>query len=486
MNTTTKIIAVSAFALSLAVAAPIDDIGALSVQGTKVVGANGQPAQLRGMSFFWNISENSGPYWNADVVNWLAEDWHANLVRAAMAVEDWWGEDPTLSNGAFKGYLYEPEWNRAMVETIVDAAIEKGIYVIIDWHSHYTNDNSNGKQDSAVNFFSYMAQKYGQYPNVIYEIYNEPKDVSWENDIKPYAEIIIPVIRQYDPDNLIVVGTPMWSGRPDDAAAKPLENVTNVAYTFHFYASDNDHLNNFLPAAKSALQTIPLFVTECGLTQSSGDGDINYTMVNTFWDWIEQEKISWAAWSIVNKNETSAALYASASTSGNWSENDLRESGKWFRNKLREQNPEWTPITGEGPKPASSASQQGESSSSQEVSSASIQPASSGSQETDPQPISSNSVQPSSSNGQAVIPDQDVEAIGSLAQSTIGLSIHGRILQINGIDAADVSVFDMQGRPVQIQHNVSGNMSLKDIATGSYIVQIKTRNANLIRKISVK
>ena len=79
-----------------------------------------------------------------------------------------------------------------------------------------------------------------------------------------------------------------------------------------------------------------------------------------------------------------------------------------------------------------------------------------------------------------------MEAIGSLAQSTIGLSIHGRILQINGINAADVSVFDMQGRPVQIQHNVSGNMSLKDIATGSYIVQIKTRNANLIRKISVK
>ena len=140
----------------------------------------------------------------------------------------------------------------------------------------------------------------------------------------------------------------------------------------------------------------------------------------------------------------------------------------------------------DGPKPSSSASQQGESSSSQEVSSASIQPASSGSQGTDPQPISSNSVQPSSSNGQAVNPDQDVEAIGSLAQSTIGLSIHGRILHINGIDAADVSVFDMQGRPVQIQHNVSGNMSLKDIATGSYIVQIKARNANLIRKISVK
>ena len=138
------------------------------------------------------------------------------------------------------------------------------------------------------------------------------------------------------------------------------------------------------------------------------------------------------------------------------------------------------------PDPPSSSSQQGGSSNSQEASSGSTQPASSGSQGTDPEPESSNSVQPSSSNDQSENPDQDVEAIGSLAQNTIGLSIHGRILQINSINAADVSIFDMQGRPVQIQHNVSGSMSLKDIATGSYIVQIKTHNANLIRKISVK
>ncbi len=498
--------ALVAFALSLAVAAPIDDIGALSVQGTKVVGANGQPAQLRGMSFFWNISENSGPYWNADVVNWLAEDWHANLVRAAMAVEDWWGEDPTLSNGAFKGFLYEPEWNRAMVETIVDAAIEKGIYVIIDWHSHYTNDNSNGKQDSAVIFFSYMAQKYGQYPNVIYEIYNEPKDVSWENDIKPYAEKIIPVIRQYDPDNLIVVGTPMWSGRPDEAAAKPLENVTNVAYTFHFYASDNDHLNNFLPAAKSALQTIPLFVTECGLTQSSGDGEINYTMVNTFWDWIDQEKISWAAWSIVNKNETSAALYASASTSGNWTENDLRESGKWLRSKLRGQNPEWTPITGEGPKSSSSSSKQGESSNSQVVSSSSTQPVSSSSQETGPQsssstPVSSSSQETnpqSSSNTPAdsdnpgapdnsSTPDASTaiaefhNATGFLfAANTISVSLKGR---------SKVELLDLQGRTVSTlwNGNASGNVILSVQAKpGIYLVRIQGEGFHETHKVAVK
>ena len=87
MKITTRIIAVSAFALNFAVAAPIDDIGALSVQGTQVVGANGQPAQLRGMSYYWSHSHTAFPFYNANVVNWLAEDWHVNLVRAAMASE---------------------------------------------------------------------------------------------------------------------------------------------------------------------------------------------------------------------------------------------------------------------------------------------------------------------------------------------------------------------------------------------------------------
>ena len=481
MKITTKIIAVSALALSLAQAAPIDDIGALSVKGTQVVGANGQPAQLRGMSFFWNIAKEAYPYYTANVVNWLAEDWHANIVRAAMAHDQGaWGD------GDHDGYMKNPSKNISEVETIVDAAIAKGIYVIIDLHSHWMDDNSDGQRwNKAAEFFEYMATKYGQYPNVIYEIFNEPGTDDWSR-VKPYAEFIIPKIRAIDPDNLIVVGTPGYSSKVDKVLDDPLTGdlAFNMAYTFHFYASEDWHLNNYLPTAKTVAKQIPLFVTECGLTPASGNGEIKYNMVNTFWQWIDEEKLSWAAWSISNKDETSASLQKSASTSGNWSENDLRESGKWFRNKLREQNPEWTPITGEGPKPASSTSLPGGSSSSQVASSGSTQPASSGSQGIDPQ--SSNSVQPSSSNGQAVNPDQDVEAIGTLARNTIGLSIHGRILQVNGTDAADVSVFDMQGRPVQVQRNVSGNMSLKDIVTGSYIVQIKTRNANLIRKISVK
>lgn len=356
MKITTKIVAVLGLAFGLSEAAPIDDIGALSVQGTQVVGANGQPAQLRGMSYYWSHSHTAFPFYNASVVNWLAEDWHVNLVRAAMAFEtNAWNQKLDKN-----GYISDPSGTILQAEAVIDAAIAKGIYVIIDLHTHWANDNGDGQRwNKAAEFFEYMATKYGQYPNVIYEVYNEPGTDTWTgpsdwNPIKPYLEFIIPKIRAIDPDNLIIAGTPAYSGNLSEVANSPLtgSNAVNVAYAFHFYASTDDHLNRLLPIAKSALNTIPIFISECGLTNADGNGSLNYNSINQFWQWIDEAKLSWAAWSLSNTAETSAALQTSASTSGNWSESDLTPSGTWLRNKLRELNPEWTPIRGDSPGPA--------------------------------------------------------------------------------------------------------------------------------------
>ena len=440
MKTTRTFFAIPALACALAFAAPIDDIGALSVQGNQVVGANGQPAQLRGMSFFWNIAEEARDYWNANVVNWLAEDWHANLVRAAMAVEDNWGEGQ-------KGYAYNQSGNQAMVEKVVDAAIAKGIYVIIDWHSHWTNDRSakeNGKDrwQLAQEFFTAMATKYGQYPNVIYEIYNEPGTDDW-SQIKPYAEYIIPIIRAIDPDNLILVGTPKYSGDLTPVVSSPLSSnySSNVAYVFHFYASEEWHLTNYLPAAKSAMNTLPLFISECGLTPASGNGTINYSMVNTFWDWLDQTKLSWAAWSIVNKDETSAALQKSASASGNWSESDLRESGKWLREKLRSVNPEWTPISGATP---------------------------------------TNPDNPGTPDAPAAIAELHNASGFHFAGNTISVNLKGH---------SKVDLLDLQGRTVNTLWNgtTNGNVALSvNAKPGLYLVRIQGAGIHETHKVAVK
>jgi endoglucanase len=185
--------------------------GRLQVQGNKIVDKNNEVIQLRGMSLFW--SQWMGQYYTPEVVAWLKKDWQVTVVRAAMGVED------------FDGYLTSPKIEKQKVFTVIDAAIELGIYVIVDWHSHHAEDHL----EEAKTFFTEVAQKYGDQPNIIYELYNEPLDVSWNTVLKPYHEAVLAEIRQYDSDNLVICGTSNWSQDIDDVVGNEIadENIGN-------------------------------------------------------------------------------------------------------------------------------------------------------------------------------------------------------------------------------------------------------------------
>jgi endoglucanase len=296
--------------------------GKLSVKGNRIVDEHGAAVQLRGMSFGW--SQWWGQYWTSGTVSWLVDDWKVELVRASMGIES-------------GGYLENSAAERAKVITVVDAAIRRGIYVIIDWHDH----NAPNHVDAARAFLSDMAQRYGQYPNVIYEIFNEPDNVgpggngqdTWDV-IKAYANQVIPAIREKDPDNLIVVGTPEWSQRVDQAAQAPLSQ-TNIAYALHFYAAT--HKQSLRDHASQALaKGIALFVTEWGTSEASGSGYLDAAETATWLKFMDDNKLSWANWDIADKSgETCSALLPNRSTTGGWALSDLTESGRLVRKTLR-------------------------------------------------------------------------------------------------------------------------------------------------------
>ena len=289
--------------------------GLLQQNGNKIVDKNNEPVSFAGNSFFWSNDNWGGErYYNHEVVSWLKHDWKTTIVRAAMGVED-----PG-------GYLDNKTANKNRVKTIVDAAIDKGIYVIIDWHSHHAEDNTN----EAALFFEEMANLYGEYDNVIYEIYNEPLDISWSTTLKPYAISIIATIRSIDPDNLIVVGTPEWSQRVDLAAADPITGYSNIAYTLHFYTVY--HQQWLRDRASAALESgIALFVTEWG--------SIGYSLVdpeaNEWMTWCFTNNISHCNWAVNDKEEEWSILIPGASTTGGWSDDDLTKAGKLARNIIR-------------------------------------------------------------------------------------------------------------------------------------------------------
>jgi endoglucanase len=195
--------------------------GKLSIIDTHIINEKGEVVSFAGNSLFWSNDYYKGhSFYTKEVLAWLQKDWKSNIIRIPVAA------DPDIHDS----YIYNPIPNQEKLYTIVDAALELGLYVIIDWHTQKAELN----EKEAIRFFEEVARKYGHYPNIIYEIYNEPLKISWDDVIKPYAENVIAAIREIDPDNIIVVGTPHWSQDVDKVALNPIKGyqILPIRYTF--------------------------------------------------------------------------------------------------------------------------------------------------------------------------------------------------------------------------------------------------------------
>lgn len=304
-----------AFAQAAPARTVVERHGKLGVKGNRIVDAQGRPVILRGMSLFW--SQWGGQYFNAECVKWLRDDWQCTVVRAAVAV----------GSG---GYLKNPEAEQKKAEAVIQAAIDLGIYVIVDWHAH------DPEPAAAKTFFSAIAAKYGKHPNLIYETYNEPIRHDWATVLKPYHESVISSIREHDADNLIVCGTPMWSQSVDQAAADPIDGK-NIAYTLHFYAAS--HKQWLRDRAKAAMDRgIALMVTEWGTSEANGDGKLDDVETQKWLAFMDENGLSWCNWSVIGKKETSAALTSNAPANGGWPDEILSPSGKLVREAIRQGN----------------------------------------------------------------------------------------------------------------------------------------------------
>lgn len=306
---------------------PVNSHGNLSVEGPFLMDQYGEPITLRGYGFFWHQWQEGKHFYNKACVKWLQDDFKVTLIR------------PWIGAEADSAYIYDKEFAIKQCNTMVKAAIDLGLYVIIDFHSHKAAEH----MDMAIEFFTYMAKKWGGHPNVLFETWNEPERHDWDTVIKPYHEKIIQVIRDNDPDdykNVIILGTSFWSQFVDKAADNPVKG-DNLMYTLHYYCDSEWHQQPLLEKAQYAVEKgLPIFVTEFGLTQPSGDGKLNWEWGNRWMDFMETHKISWCPMTIGNKYESMCALTTgNTKYTGDWDpEIDLKESGRYFRNLLREKN----------------------------------------------------------------------------------------------------------------------------------------------------
>lgn len=279
--------------------------GKLQVKGTNIVDVNGEIVQLKGISTH-GISWFPECY-SESSINSLVDDWGINVLRIASYAE----------NQIKKEKGKDAEWHRTFIDSMVDICEQKGIYCIIDWHT--LNDGTGDPWhciNQAKEFFEYMSKKHAGKAHVMYEICNEPNgDISWAR-IKSYAQEIIDVIVENDPNSIIIVGTPVWSQRVIAAADSPLD-YPNAMYALHFYA--DSHKQKLRDEADIALdKNCPIFVSEFGTCNESGGGNVNVAETINWLEWMNENNISWVNWNFADKKESSSLLNEGSCEAEDW------------------------------------------------------------------------------------------------------------------------------------------------------------------------
>lgn len=302
---------------------PVAANGILSVCGKTLCNSSGAPVQLRGMS-------THGLQWYSQCVNdqsldALAQDWQADVLRISMYIQE-------------GGYEEDPAKFTEMVDQYVEAASERGMYAIIDWHMLDPGD-PNYNLERAKTFFTEMAQRHKDKTNVLYEIANEPSGVEW-SQIKSYAEELIPVIREQDPDSVVLVGTRAWSslGVSEDSNEQEVVdnpvNADNIMYTFHFYAAS--HGAEYLDTLSRAADELPMFVTEFGTQEATGDGNNDFDMAQQYIDLMARKNISWTNWNYSDDSRSGAVFKEGTCENGPYPGTDqLKPAGVWVRERVK-------------------------------------------------------------------------------------------------------------------------------------------------------
>lgn len=300
------------------------DHGELSVVGPDLVDEDGEKFQLIGIS-------THGLQWfhryvNFDTFDSLHNEFGINVIRLALCTAEggYCEADPST-----KEFLYQK------VAEGIRIATELDMYVIVDWHMVGAEDpkdkNPMYYKDEAIEFFGRITKEFKDYKNILYEIMNEPNgDTTWES-CKKYANSVIPVIRE-NTNAIVLVGNPHWTANLNVVMRDPLVGYENIMYTYHFYA--NGHTNQ--DQVKKAYDNgFPVFISEHGGMESSGDGPIDYTSIERWYEILDKRNISYVAWNLSNSKGSASILKHGATSLTDFSDENLKEWGVWYKAWVR-------------------------------------------------------------------------------------------------------------------------------------------------------
>ncbi len=294
------------------------ELAPLKVAGTQVVNDKGERVRLRGVNAACLEWTSDGEGHILDTIRVAVKDWHANVVRIPLSQDRWYGKGPEQKDD---GTAY-----RALVQQVVDECVGLGAYAMLDLH---WNDAGEWGQAigqhvmpdrNSVTFWKDCASAYKNRPGVIFDLYNEPHDVSWDSWLKggPVTETdqktkkkttfeavgmqeLLNVVRATGAKNLVVVGGLDWSydlsgilqGRQ---IADP--DGQGVIYANHAYPFKGDTVEKWIGKMEVASKTLPIIVSEFGSDPPGGAGISGEAWVRKVVDALKTHDWDSTAWDL--------------------------------------------------------------------------------------------------------------------------------------------------------------------------------------------
>jgi endoglucanase len=278
--------------------------GKLSVLNAHICGSDGKPVQMRGMSMYGWANAGGYSFYTPQCIANLYSSWRCHIIRI-----------PYMASGSISQTVYN---------AVVQACVDSGMYAIIDWH-----EGAGSKVADASAFFTTMATKWHGVPNVLYEPWNEPSGIQWTGGIKPYMETVIKVIRAIDPSNIIICGNPNWDQEPQLAAADPITDATNIAYSMHFYSGSHP-VGSYGPGITTAMSKgCAVFITEYGACNT---GTVLAEPQCTAWyTFLDQNQIGSTCWAVEYLDQCLSIFTKSASNTGPWATSVITGYGTFIQ-----------------------------------------------------------------------------------------------------------------------------------------------------------
>jgi hypothetical protein len=291
---------------------------ALKVAGMRLVDSRDRPVLLRGVNTAGLEWSNNGEGRIVATVKTAIRDWKVNHVRLPLAQDRWFGKAP--------GQTDEGKAYRAIVREIVDHCAEQGCYLLLDLH--WSDAGEWGKQigqhvlpdQNSLAFWKDVAAAYKDHPAVLFDLYNEPHDVSWEawrdgglvteRERRTRRELtflgvgmqpLLDAVRSTGARNVVIVGGLDWAYDFSGILnGKQLVDPTGngVVYANHAYPIKGENVAAWIARMETAAKQLPVIVSEFGSEPQGGAGLTGEEWNRQVLQALRDHRWSWTAWDL--------------------------------------------------------------------------------------------------------------------------------------------------------------------------------------------